>query len=146
MSPLRRPVVPGFHPDPSVCRVGDTYWMVCSSFEYAPGVPLFRSTDLRSWEQVGHVLDRPSQLDVSAAPGSGGITAPTLRHHDGRFWMVTTNLADGKAHLFARTCARRRRNLTGSAGAAGRCGRRGRAGLLRGSCRTRRRRAWRRWC
>jgi xylan 1,4-beta-xylosidase len=89
------PVVPGFHPDPSVCRVGDTYWMVHSSFEYAPGVPLFRSTDLTSWEQVGHVLARPSQLDVSDAPGSGGITAPTLRHHDGRFWMVTTNLADG---------------------------------------------------
>jgi xylan 1,4-beta-xylosidase len=90
-----RPVVPGFHPDPSIVRVGDTYWMVVSSFEYAPGVPLFRSTDLRSWEQVGHVLARPSQLDVSAAPGSGGITAPTLRHHDGRFWMITTNLADG---------------------------------------------------
>jgi beta-xylosidase len=89
------PVVPGFHPDPSICRVGDTYWMVVSSFEYAPGVPLFRSTDLLSWEQVGHVLARPAQLDVSAAPGSGGITAPTLRFHDGRFWMITTNLADG---------------------------------------------------
>jgi xylan 1,4-beta-xylosidase len=89
------PVVPGFHPDPSICRVGDTYWMVVSSFEYAPGVPLFRSSDLRSWEQVGHVLARPSQLDVSSAPGSGGITAPTLRFSDGRFWMITTNLADG---------------------------------------------------
>ncbi|MGY1815678.1 family 43 glycosylhydrolase [Blastococcus sp. SYSU D00820] len=94
MSP-RRPVVPGFHPDPSVVRVGDTYWMVHSSFEYAPGVPLYRSADLLSWEQVGSVLARPSQLDVSAAPGSGGITAPTLRWHDGRFWLVTTNLADG---------------------------------------------------
>ena len=90
-----RPVVGGFHPDPSVCRVGDTYWMVHSSFEYAPGVPLYRSTDLVSWEQAGHVLARPGQLDVSAAPGSGGITAPTLRHRDGRFWLVTTNLADG---------------------------------------------------
>jgi hypothetical protein len=90
-----RPVVPGFHPDPSVVRVGDTYWLVHSSFEYAPGVPLYRSTDLVTWEQAGHVLARPSQLDVSAAPGSGGITAPTIRHHDGRFWMVTTNLADG---------------------------------------------------
>jgi len=89
------PIVPGFHPDPSICRAGDTYWMVVSSFEYAPGVPLYRSTDLVSWEQVGHVLARPSQLDVSAAPGSGGITAPTLRFHDGRFWMITTNLADG---------------------------------------------------
>ncbi|MGY1747690.1 family 43 glycosylhydrolase [Modestobacter sp. SYSU DS0511] len=93
--PPPRPVVPGFHPDPSVCRVGDTYWMVHSSFEYAPGVPVYRSNDLVRWEQVGHVLARPSQLDVSAAPGSGGITAPTLRFHDGRFWMVTTNLADG---------------------------------------------------
>ncbi|WP_346618479.1 family 43 glycosylhydrolase [Blastococcus montanus] len=90
-----RPVVPGFHPDPSICRVGDTYWMVVSSFEYAPGVPLFRSTDLVTWEQAGHVLVRPSQLDVSRAPGSGGITAPTIRFHDGRFWMITTNLADG---------------------------------------------------
>jgi xylan 1,4-beta-xylosidase len=89
------PVVPGFHPDPSICRAGDAYWMVCSSFEYAPGVPLYRSTDLLSWEQVGHVLARPSQLDVSQAPGSGGITAPTIRFHDGRFWMITTNLADG---------------------------------------------------
>jgi len=90
-----RPVVPGFHPDPSVVRVGDTYWMVVSSFEYAPGVPLFRSTDLVAWEQAGHVLARPSQLEVSSAPGSGGITAPTIRFHEGRFWMITTNLADG---------------------------------------------------
>jgi len=75
--------------------VGDTYWMVVSSFEYAPGVPLFRSTDLVSWEQAGHVLAHPSQLEVSSAPGSGGITAPTIRFHDGRFWMITTNLADG---------------------------------------------------
>ncbi|MGY1812362.1 family 43 glycosylhydrolase [Blastococcus sp. SYSU D00820] len=91
---MQRPVLPGFHPDPSICRVGDTYYLVTSSFEYAPGVPLFRSTDLRSWEQVGHVLDRPSQLDVSAAGPSGGIFAPTLRHHDGRFWMITTNWSD----------------------------------------------------
>ncbi|MGY1625159.1 family 43 glycosylhydrolase [Geodermatophilus sp. SYSU D00965] len=97
----RRPVVPGFHPDPSVVRVGDSYWMVHSSFEYAPGVPLFRSADLVAWEQVGHVLARPDRLDVSAAPGSGGITAPTLRWHDGRFWLVTTNLADGGWQLLS---------------------------------------------
>ena len=95
MTAAPSPVVPGFHPDPSVVLVGDTYWMVVSSFEYAPGVPLFRSTDLVTWEQAGHVLARPSQLDVSSAPGSGGITAPTIRFHDGRLWMVTTNLADG---------------------------------------------------
>ena len=89
-----RPVIGGFHPDPSVCRVGDTYFLANSSFEYAPGVPIFRSTDLRSWTQIGNALDRPSQLDVSAAGPSGGIFAPTLRHHDGRFWMITTNWAD----------------------------------------------------
>ena len=95
----QRPVIPGFHPDPSICRVGDTYYLATSSFEYAPGVPIFRSTDLRSWEQIGHALDRPSQLDVSKAGPSGGIFAPTLRHHDGRFWMITTNWSDDGGQL-----------------------------------------------
>jgi beta-xylosidase len=96
-------VVPGFHPDPSIARVGDTYWMVCSSFEYAPGVPLFRSTDLVAWEQVGHVLARPSQLDVTGARASGGIFAPTLRIHDGRLWMITTNMTDGGWQVLVHT-------------------------------------------
>ena len=96
---VQRPVLPGFHPDPSICRVGDTYYLATSSFEYAPGVPIFRSTDLRSWELVGHALDRPTQLDVSKAGPSGGIFAPTLRHHDGRFWMITTNWADDGGQL-----------------------------------------------
>ncbi|SFF87431.1 glycoside hydrolase family 43 protein [Blastococcus tunisiensis] len=95
----QRPVIPGFHPDPSICRVDDTYYLVTSSFEYAPGVPIFRSTDLRSWEQIGNVLDRPSQLDVSSAGPSGGIFAPTLRHHDGRFWLITTNWSDEGGQL-----------------------------------------------
>ncbi|HEU4347667.1 MAG TPA: family 43 glycosylhydrolase [Actinoplanes sp.] len=97
----QRPVIPGFHPDPSVCRAGDQYYLVTSSFEYAPGVPIFRSADLRSWQQTGHVLDRPAQLDVSSAGPSGGIFAPTLRHHDGRFWMITTNWSDGGGQLLA---------------------------------------------
>lgn len=96
---IQRPVIPGFHPDPSVCRVGDTYYAVTSSFEYAPGVPVFRSSDLRSWEQIGHALHRTSQLDVSTAWSSGGIMAPTLRYRDGRFWMITTNMADGGGHV-----------------------------------------------
>ena len=97
--PEQQPIIPGFHPDPSICRVGDTFFLVCSSFEYFPGVPIFRSGDLRTWEQIGHVLDRPSQLDVSNARPSGGIFAPTLRHHDGRFWMITTNISDGGFQL-----------------------------------------------
>jgi xylan 1,4-beta-xylosidase len=96
---VQRPVLSGFHPDPSVCRVGDTYYLATSSFEYAPGVPILRSTDLRSWELVGHALHRPSQLDVSKAGPSGGIFAPTLRHHDGRFWMITTNWSDDGGQL-----------------------------------------------
>ncbi len=86
--------LPGFHPDPSICRVGEQYFLITSSFEYFPGVPIFASTDLATWTQLGSVLDRPTQLDVRAGieNASGGIYAPTLRHHDDRFWMVTTNL------------------------------------------------------
>ena len=93
------PVVPGFHPDPSVCRVGDEYFLVCSSFEYAPGVPIFRSTELRTWAQIGNVLTRPDQVALTGAAPSTGVFAPTLRHHDGRFWMITTVLNDGGGHL-----------------------------------------------
>lgn len=95
------PVIPGFHPDPSICRVGDDYYLVTSSFEYAPGVPVFHSRDLSSWRLVGHALSRPSQLDVSQAGPSGGIFAPSLRHHDGRFWMITTNWADEGGQLIS---------------------------------------------
>ena len=66
MSGFANPVIPGFFPDPSVCRAGDEYFLVTSSFTYFPGVPVFRSTDLVHWVQVGNVLDRPSQLDLSA--------------------------------------------------------------------------------
>jgi xylan 1,4-beta-xylosidase len=88
------PVIPGFHPDPSVCRVDGDYYLACSSFEYYPGVPIFHSRDLVSWTQLGNALDRPSQLRLTTAPSSGGIYAPTLRHHDGRFWLITTNVSD----------------------------------------------------
>ena len=101
MSVGPRPVVPGFHPDPSVCVVDGEYLLACSSFEYAPGVPLFRSADLRTWEQIGHVLDRPEQLDVRDAGPAGGVFAPTLRHHGGRFWMATTNWTDEGGQLIS---------------------------------------------
>ncbi|MEQ8146651.1 glycoside hydrolase family 43 protein [Streptomyces sp. OP7] len=91
------PVISGFHPDPSVCRVGDDYYLVCSSFEYFPGLPLFHSRDLVHWEQIGNVLDRPGQLPLPlpGAKASGGLYAPTIRHHDGRFWVVNTNIDGG---------------------------------------------------
>ena len=94
------PVIGGFHPDPSVCRVGEDYYLVCSSFEYFPGVPLFHSRDLVHWRQIGNVLDRPGQLDLpDTARASGGIYAPTIRYHDGRFHMITTNVDDGGTFL-----------------------------------------------
>jgi xylan 1,4-beta-xylosidase len=95
------PVIPGFYPDPSICRAGDDYYLACSSFEYFPGVPIFRSPDLRHWEQIGNALERPSQLMLpESVPCSGGIFAPTLRHHDGRFYLVTTNFWGGGNLLF----------------------------------------------
>ena len=93
------PVLAGFHPDPSVCRVGEDYYLACSSFEYFPGVPIFHSRDLVHWRQIGNALDRPSQLRLSRAWSSGGIYAPTLRHHDGRFWLVTTNASSEGGNL-----------------------------------------------
>lgn len=86
------PIIPGFYPDPSVCKAEGKYYMVCSSFQYFPGVPLFESADLVNWRQIGHVLTRESQLPLAGAGHDGGIYAPTIRYHEGRFYMVTTNV------------------------------------------------------
>jgi len=93
MPRYRNPILPGFHPDPSVCRVGDDFYLVTSSFEYYPGVPIFHSRDLVSWRPIGHCLNRPSNLPLAGAAASGGIWAPTLRHHDGVFYLTTTNMS-----------------------------------------------------
>ena len=85
------PVLKGFYPDPSVCSHNGKYYMVCSSFQYCPGVPLFESDDLVNWKQLGYVLTRPSQVMLDKINSSGGVFAPTIRCHDGRFYMVTTN-------------------------------------------------------
>jgi alpha-N-arabinofuranosidase len=89
-STFQNPILKGFYPDPSICRVGDDYYMVTSSFEYFPGVPIFHSKDLVNWQQIGHVLDRPSQLNLDKIHPSGGIFAPTIRYHKGTFYMITT--------------------------------------------------------
>ena len=91
----RNPVISGFHPDPSVVRVGEFFYLVTSSFEFFPGVPIFRSRDLVNWQRVGNVLTRDSQLPLQKARPSGGIYAPTLRHHAGTFYMITTNVDGG---------------------------------------------------
>ena len=89
---LINPIIPGYHPDPSIIRVGDDdFYIVNSSFQYFPGVPIFHSKDLINWEQIGNVLDRESQLDLTDATGYLGIYAPTIRYHDGVYYMITTN-------------------------------------------------------
>lgn len=96
MSPmLQNPILQGFYPDPSICRVDDDFYLVNSSFSYFPGVPIFHSKDLMHWRQIGHVLDRPEQLPIDASGISGGIFAPTIRYHAGTFYMITTNIHRG---------------------------------------------------
>ena len=85
------PVIRGFYPDPSVCKAGGKYYLVTSSFQYFPGVPLFESNDLVNWKQIGHVLTRKSQVELDKVRSSGGVFAPTIRYNTGRFYMVTNN-------------------------------------------------------
>lgn len=92
----QNPVIPGFHPDPSVCRVEDDYYLVCSSFEYFPGIPVFHSKDLIHWEQIGHCITRNNQLRLAKGiPNCVGIYAPTVRYMNGIFYVITTNVSYG---------------------------------------------------
>ncbi len=90
-STFKNPILPGFYPDPSVCRVGDTYYMVNSSFEWWPGLPVHRSKDLVNWGKIGYGLHRPHQIVYrDGLDNSNGIFAPTIRHHNGTFYIITT--------------------------------------------------------
>lgn len=95
MLTAKNPILPGFYPDPSICRVEDTYYLVNSTFSYAPGVPIFESRDLVNWKQIGNILDRREQLVLDGATMSRGIYAPTIRYHQGTFYMITTNVSYG---------------------------------------------------
>lgn len=95
MVTANNPILSGFYPDPSICRAGDDYYIVNSSFVYAPGVPIFHSRDLAHWEQIGNILNRKEQLPVEGSEISRGIFAPTIRYHEGLFYMITTNVSYG---------------------------------------------------
>jgi xylan 1,4-beta-xylosidase len=84
------PIIAGFHPDPSICRVGDDYYLVNSSFNYFPGIPIWHSRDLVHWTQIANVLDRPSQFPMRGGAMQNGTYAPTIRYHDGTFYVVNT--------------------------------------------------------
>ena len=86
------PIIPGFHPDPSICRVGEDYYLVCSSFEYFRGY-LYSIVDLIHWEQIGHCITRNNQLKLPKVIPMGREFAPTIRYHNGIFYVITTNVS-----------------------------------------------------
>jgi xylan 1,4-beta-xylosidase len=91
---FRNPILAGYYPDPSICRVGDDYYLINSSFAHFPGIPIFHSRDLVNWKQLGHVIDRPTQLKYDGLGITRGIFAPAISHHDGTFYVVCT-MVDG---------------------------------------------------
>lgn len=92
---FQNPVLRGMYPDPSMCAANGKYYMVCSTFSYFPGVPIFESDDLINWKQIGHCLTRKSQLLLeNSSTTGGGIYAPTIRFNNGRFYMVVTNVSN----------------------------------------------------
>ncbi|MFT3985132.1 MAG: glycoside hydrolase family 43 protein [Lachnospiraceae bacterium] len=93
---FQNPILPGFYPDPSVCRVGEDYYLVTSSFVYYPGLPIFHSRDLVHWEQVGHGIERPEQLDYKNCETSLGLWAPTIRYYKENFYIINTFVSGGR--------------------------------------------------
>jgi beta-xylosidase len=90
------PLLPGFHPDPSIVRVDDVYYLVTSTFEYLPGLPVYRSADLVEWMQIGDVATRPEQVELEKVPTPGGAWAPTIRYRDGVFYVIVTVMLGGR--------------------------------------------------
>ncbi|RDW83491.1 glycosyl hydrolase family 43 protein [Coleophoma crateriformis] len=84
----KNPIIPGFNPDPSITGHNGDFWLVTSSFEYFPGIPIYHSRDLIKWELIGHALTRRSQLDIRTPEPGGGIWAPTIRLRDGVFYIT----------------------------------------------------------
>jgi alpha-N-arabinofuranosidase len=99
------PILQGCYPDPAIVRRGGDYFMVHSSFAMFPGVPIFHSTDLVNWKQIGHVLDRESQLKVHDTGVSAGIYAPAIKYnpHNETFYMITTQFAGGIGNMVVKT-------------------------------------------
>lgn len=95
MNQFTNPILSGFYPDPSVCWVGEDYYLVTSSFAYFPGLPIFHSRDLIHWEQIGHGIHRPEQLDYRNCQIKEGLWAPTIRYHKGTWYIVNTLVCGG---------------------------------------------------
>ncbi len=91
---LNNPIIPGFYPDPSICRVGEDFYLVCSSFELHPGIPLFHSKDLAHWEQLCYVMNRENGFHAEKNCFNGGVMAPTIRYFNGTFYVINANFSD----------------------------------------------------
>jgi len=99
------PILQGCYPDPSITRKGSDYYLVCSSFAMFPGVPIFHSKDLVNWTQIGHVLDRVSQLKVQDCGISAGVYAPQILYNPNNdtFYMITTEFAGGFGNIIVKS-------------------------------------------
>lgn len=102
---FHNPILQGCYPDPSICRKGDDFYLVNSSFAFFPGVPIFHSKDLVNWTQIGHVLDRESQLKVYDTGMSAGVYAPSIKYnpYNDTFYMITTQFAGGFGNIVVKT-------------------------------------------
>lgn len=89
------PILEGFYPDPSICRVGNDYYLVTSTFAYFPGLPVFHSTDLVNWKQIGNAMDRNTQFKIGDVEVSRGLFAPSIRYYRGIFYITCTNVSAG---------------------------------------------------
>lgn len=92
MTIIRNPILPGFNPDPSICRVGEDYYIAVSTFEWFPGVGIYHSKDLKNWRLISRPLNRISQLNMMGNPNSGGVWAPALSFSEGQFWLIFTDV------------------------------------------------------
>ena len=99
----KNPIMPGFYPDPSICAVGEDYYLINSTFAYFPGLSLMHSKDLVHWEQIGNVMDRNSQLPLMEAGHSQGLFAPTIRYYNGVFYVICTNVSHGGNYIVTAT-------------------------------------------
>ncbi|WP_130859020.1 glycoside hydrolase family 43 protein [Gracilibacillus phocaeensis] len=110
MATITNPILTGFNPDPSICRVGEDYYIAVSTFEWFPGVGIYHSKDLKNWRLVSRPLNRRSQLDMKGNPNSGGVWAPQLSYTDGQFYLIYSdvkvvngNWKDGHNYLVTAT-------------------------------------------
>ena len=95
---FNNPILTGMNPDPTICRVGDDFYLMTSTFEYYPGLPVYHSKDLVNWKLIGHALSTPQSNPLKGAGTSGGQYAPTLRYHDGVFYAIGTNYGGEGSH------------------------------------------------